>query len=359
MSLAGRYSIPMLRALAERCRAPAAVVTLVCSHLLLGCGQEEPPPTPPSQPALGPLELPVSLRAADAAPVDYYACEITPGDLRFDGATLLTLAGGRVEPADRDAAGLPALQKRLRASPRPRLAITAHAMGRYETLALVLQSASGAGIRQISLRVRKSGAGAELGWLSPGAFQVTAATPGEMVLANVAPRAWDDFTAAWEAMQAACSSGSQTGGCGSVHSNVAAGGKLKLILRAKGQGLNLEFQRVGLGAQERAAEEKQRKARLAAHKEDVIQGRMAKTDLEKEMLGGPPATEASFQFRASEALTSPSVLSAVMRPLCADSPCGAVVSAEPITPLVRVVSLIGAAFPDGSSLPSLAFEMPQ
>jgi len=107
------------------------------------------------------------------------------------------------------------------------------------------------------------------------------------------------------------------------------------------------------------ADEKQRKAQLAAHKEDVMQGRMSKTDLEKELLGGPPATEASFQFRASEALNPPSVLSAVMRPLCAAKPCGAVVSAEPTTPVVRVASLIGAAFPDGSVLPGLAFEMPQ
>jgi len=326
---------------------------------LLGCGKVEPPPAPPAPPALGPLELPVSLRAADPAPIDSYACEITPGELRWDGASLLTLQGGRVAPGDRDASGLPALRARLQTTPRARIAISAHAMARYETLALVLQSASAAGVRQLSLRVRKSGAGAELGWLSPAAFQITPATPGEVVLANVAPRPWDDFTAAWEAMQAACSSGSQTGGCGYVTSNVAAGGKLKLILHAKGQGLNLEFQRVGLSAQEQAAEEKQRKAQLTAHKEDVAQGRMNKTDLEKEMLGGPPATEASFQFRASEALNPPSVLSAVMRPLCAAKACGAVVSAESITPLVRVVSLIGAAFPDGSVLPSLAFEMPQ
>jgi biopolymer transport protein ExbD len=332
---------------------------LVSGLVVLGCGESEPPPAPPAAAALGPLELPVSLRSADAAPTDFHACEITPGELRFDGATLLTLQGGRVAPADRDATGLPALQKRLQSRPRARIAISAHALARYETLVFVLQSASAAGIRQFSLQVRKSGAGAELGWLSPAAFQITAATSGEVVLANVAPRRWDDFTAAWEAMQAACSSASQAGGCGYVSSKVAVGGNLKLILHARGQGLNLEFHRVGLGAEEQAAEEKQRQAQLAAHKEDFMQGRIGKTDLEQEMLGGPPATEAAFQFRASEALNAPSVLSAVMRPLCAAKPCGAVVSAEPITPLVRVASLIGAAFPDGSLMPSLAFEMPE
>jgi hypothetical protein len=347
----------MMRALAGALRADVLVLALVCG--LLGCGKSEPPPAPPAPPVLGPLELPVSLRAGDAAPSDFHAVEITPGELRFDGATLLALQNGRVAPADRDANGLPGLQKRLLASPRGRVAISAHALARYETLVLVLQSASAAGIRQLSLQVRKSGPGAEVGWLSPAAFQITPATSDEVVLANVAPRPWDDFSAAWEAMQGACSRGSQTGGCGYVNSNVAAGGKLKLVLHAKGQGLNLEFYRVGLSAEERAAEEKQRKTQLAAHKEDFVQGRVGKTDLEKEMLGGPPADEASFQFRASEALNPPSVLSAVMRPLCGAKPCGAVVSAEPITPIVRVASLIGAAFPDGSAAPSLAFEMPQ
>ena len=45
-------------------------------------------------------------------------------------------------------------------------------------------------------------------------------------------------------------------------------------------------------------------------------------------------------------------------PLCGTRACGAVVSAESPTMMVRVVSLIGAAFADGSAAPSLAFEMP-
>jgi hypothetical protein len=47
-----------------------------------------------------------------------------------------------------------------------------------------------------------------------------------------------------------------------------------------------------------------------------------------------------------------------MKPLCGSKACGAVLSAESTTLVVRVVSLIGAAFPDGAAPPIVAFELP-
>ena len=122
--------------------------------------------------------------------------------------------------------------------------------------------------------------------------------------------------------------------------------------------MNLNFERVGLSPEELATEEKERKAKLADHKEDVIQGRMKQTDLEKELTEGDPASDASFQFRGREAVDPPSTITQVMQPLCGTRACGAVVSAESPTMMVRVVSLIGAAFADGTAAPTLAFEMP-
>jgi hypothetical protein len=144
-----------------------------------------------------------------------------------------------------------------------------------------------------------------------------------------------------------------------VQSNVAKGGNLKIVLHASGQGVNVNFFRAGLTPEELAAEEAARKAELATKKEDFMQGRgVTKTDLEKELLEGDPANEALFQFRAKEALELPSAVSQVMEPLCGTKACGAIVSADSNTLMVRVVSLIGAAFADGSAPPVLAFELP-
>jgi hypothetical protein len=122
--------------------------------------------------------------------------------------------------------------------------------------------------------------------------------------------------------------------------------------------VNLGFFRVGLTPEQLAEEEKVRTDALAAKKEDIVQGRTKQTDVAEELEAGPPASQALFQFRAQEALETPSALSETMRPLCGNRACGAVVSAESATLLVRVASLIGAAFPDGGASPTLAFELP-
>jgi hypothetical protein len=336
----------------------------------IACGEQSAASVQATKPpALGPLELPVSLRAQDPAPSDFYEVEITPSELRVGREVVLALHNGRVPAGERDAATLPKLTAIFKQTPRARLALSAHAMLAYETFSLTLGSAAAAGIHQLSVQVRSPGGGVSTGWLSPAGFQLgpgTSVSPAgqaarhdDVAFADLPARNWDEFTAAWETMHGACAAKSQTGGCGYVNPSVARGGRLKLVLRAKGQGVNLEFFRVGLTPEQLAREEKQRKQSLSAHKEDFMQGRMVKTDLEKELLEGPPASEASFQFRAEEALTSPSALSAVLAPLCGSRRCGALVSADPITPIVRVISLIGAAFPDSAAAPVLAFEMAQ
>jgi hypothetical protein len=178
----------------------------------------------------------------------------------------------------------------------------------------------------------------------------------EVSLGSVDPRNWDEFAGAWEAVYDACR-GAQTGSCAYVPGNVAKGGKLKIELLAAGQGVNLNFFRAGV-EETLSEEDAKQKAKLAQMKEDFLQGRIAKTDLEKELLEGPAATEALFQFRAREALAADSPISKTLAPLCGTRACGAVVSGAGNTLAVRTLSLIGAAFPDGAAAPHLAFEQP-
>jgi biopolymer transport protein ExbD len=348
-----------------------AVMEAVSLGLLCvaGCSSKpEQPPPEPLGPPLGVLELPVSLRTSDPAPSDARKVEVTMGDVRVDDKLVLKLENGQVPAAERQDGVLPKLKAALQAPARASIALHAHASLPYETGALVLSTASAAGAQKVTFRVRKSGGSTETGWLSVSNFQMTPRTYDEVVIPSVEARKWDEFVKAWQAMHDACRT-SQTGVCPYVETNVAQGGNLKITLFASGSGVNLNFFRVGLTPAELAAEAQKRKAALAAQNEDAVQGRKKdkkktktkiepKSDLEKELTEGEPASEALFQFRAREATDLPSVLTQVMQPLCGTKACGVVATADSNTLMVRVVSLIGAAFPDGAAPPIVAFEMP-
>jgi hypothetical protein len=271
---------------------------------------------------------------------------------------LFALENGRVPAAEQSAGVAPKLKAALASPSRARAALHVHASLPYETAALVLNTAASAGLHQLAMQVRKRGASTDTGFMTIAAFQTTPRTDDEVKFSAVDPRKWDEFAAVWQAVHDACR-GSRSGSCAYVPGSVAKGGNLKIVLHASGQGVNVNFFRTGLTPEELAAEEKRRNAELATKKEDFIQGRgVTKTDLEKELLEGDPADQALFQFRADEALADKSAITELMKPLCGPKACGTVVSADGNTLMIRVVSLIGAAFPDGSAPPTLAFELP-
>jgi biopolymer transport protein ExbD len=333
------------------------VIGVLCMGLAACGGKDAEQAAAPLPPALGVLELPISLRAADAAPSDFHKVEVNLTEVRANDQIVIKLENGRVPAAEKQDGVITKLKAALQSPAHPRITLAAHASLPYETAAMVLNSAAAAGIHQLSFQVRKAGAATDTGWLTINGFQMTPRTYDEVPISNVDPRNWDDFANLWQQMHDECR-GSQTASCPYVPEAAAKGGKLKIVLFAAGSGVNLNFERVGLSPEQLAAEDKERKSKLADHKEDVIQGRMKQTDLEKELTEGDPASNASFQFRGREAVTPPSTITQVMQPLCGTRACGAVVSAESPTMNALVVQLIGAAFADGSAAPSLAFEMP-
>jgi len=337
-------------------------VVAVCVGMLggfgVGCGDKEAEVAEdtPKGPVLGDMELPVSLRTDGAAPGDAHKLEISPAEMRLNDKTVLMLEGGRV-PAAEQQGGVIAKLKAALSPQKPILALHLHAMVPYETLAQVLTTAHEAGVRDAAFRVRKVGATPETGWMRADGFAVTGRTEGEVAIGSVAPRKWDEFTAQWQTISDACR-GAMTGSCAYVPTTPAKGGNLKMVLFASGQGVNINFYRVGLSPEELAAEEAKLKAETAKAQEDVAQGRKEAMDLEEQLAGGPPPSEALFQFRNNEGLKSPSAISATIAPLCGSSACGVVLSSDSNTKLLGVVSLIGAAFPDGTVAPHMAFEQP-
>lgn len=342
------------------CKPRSLVIGSLCCFLsLAACGgeeKEEAAADGPKVPVLGVLELPVALRTGDAAP-EGRKVDVGLTELRVDDATVLTLDSGKITPADRTGDVAPKLQAALQTPAKNAIVLSAHSGLPYDTIALILSSAHAAGIHDLALAVRKPGGSTDSGFAVLKNFSVTPRTDDEVAIPSVDPRKWDELTAAWQAMHDACRA-AETGSCAYVPGEAAKGGNLKIVLHAAGQGVNLDFYRVGLSPEQLAEEEKARTAALAAKKEDIVQGRKKQTDVAEEEEAGPPASEALFQFRSQEALEAPSALSETMRPLCGNRACGVVVSAEPQTLLVRVASLVGAAFPDGGASPVVAFELP-
>ena len=75
----------------------------------------------------------------------------------------------------------------------------------------------------------------------------------------------------------------------------------------------------------------------------------------------PPATTAAFTWRYEATTPGPeeeNVVAKTMRPLCGAQACGALVEAEAQTPTMRVISFLGAAFPNGTDAPYLMLQIP-
>jgi biopolymer transport protein ExbD len=330
--------------------------TFTCSFLVLSlvtslaaCGEKKDEAAPPSGPIVGVLELPVSLRTSAPAPADAHDLEISPTEIHVAGQPVMMLANGVVAASDRQGNELPKLAAALKTPMRSRIALSASAQVPYETVVLVLQTAKSNGIRGVSFKVRPPGGSTTTGFLELDDFQVQPKSKSdeEVQLQSVAVRPWSDFVTRWEEVQTGCR-GAMSGSCAFKPEKVAEGGNLKIILHTAGQGVNVDFFRVGAPPPE--AEKPKEKVKM-------IEGVKA-MDIVADVEQAPPATEASFQFRATEALANPSPVSATVKPVCGTSACGVFVTAEKTTLLVRVVSLLGAAFPDGTPAPIVAFELP-
>ena len=337
---------------------------------LWACGGDKgEAPAPPSGPIVGVLELPISLRTSGTAPSDFHDVEVSPTDVHAGGQPVITLASGAVAAADRQGAQIPKLSAALSKAPHAVMALAVAAAVPYDTVALVLSTAKAAGVRGVAFKVRPHGGSSTPAWLALDALDVRprSKTDEEVVFDGLAKRPWSDFSSKWDEVQAACRT-SPTGSCAFKPASVAEGGDLKIVLQTAGQGVNVDFFRIGPppeaapAAEPAAAGKADKKAKAKAgkkkHKPELIDGVKAPTDVAAEVEQALPATEALFQFRAQEAVTSPSAVSETIKPVCGATPCGVVVQAEKATLFVRIVSLLGAAFPDRTPAPRVVFELP-
>jgi hypothetical protein len=345
--------------------ARSLIVAILVSYSAAGCsvfkGEEKVPGASAADEVGRPLndmDLPVSLRMRDTPPTDAHQIEITTEQMRLGGVPVIALANGKVADADKTADGIiPKLETALRGASHAGIALRIQANLSYGTVALILNTAKKVGVMNASFQVRDVGNSSKTGWLTADGYVMSSKADYVPNIPSVAPKAWESFTAKWEEITAACKS-APTGNCAYADTNFARGGTLKIELLSSGRGVNVDFYQVGLTEQQQKDEEKRRAKELAKKKEDFLQGRISNEDMVAFLLLGDPATQALFQFRYQEALSAPSSLTSTMAPMCHRERCGVVVTADPVSPMVRVVTMMGAAFPDGTPSPAYAFEQP-
>jgi hypothetical protein len=322
------------------------------------CGKKEDTAAAPSGPIVNVLDLALSARNSGTAPSDAYDVEVASTAINVGGQQALTLTDGVVPPAERSGDIVPKLKDALAKTPHANMILSVSSSVPYSTAALVLSTAKAANVKSVSFKVRPPGSQSNTGFLTLDNFSVRPKTKNDedVAIPGAPTRPWSDFTSQWDAVQSGCR-GAPSGNCASKPESIADGGNLRTTLYAAGQGVNVAFYRVGAPPPPPAAEPE--KPAKKGKGKDKGKGKKDKNfDPVAEVEQAPPATDATFQFRAQEAVAASSAISETTRPVCGQTACGVAVQGEKATLFVRLLSLLGAAFPDRTPAPAVAFELP-
>lgn len=341
-------------------RFPVALVVVASLLCVAGCHKKAKPAS--SAPIVGVMELPISLRNEDAAPANALRIEASPTELRLDGRKVLDLQSGRAPEAERRNDMLPRLRSAIQGGGVKKAAtVSLHVNTPYETLVAIINTLRDVGVDTVAFAVRK-GSEPKAGWMTLSDVRVQ--QPSDQPVEFVGPkqRQWDEFIKVWDSVQDACL-GDHSVDCDpkpeittsdGKHDWVVPGGSMGMTLLAKGNALKLTFERSGPAAGADGGTESDKQKALEA-----LQKRLTNTVKPGEEPPPPLATEASFTWRFPAATESQSPISLAVRPVCGVQPCGAVVTSDYLTPSMRVLSFIGAAFPNGTPSPALVFERPR
>ena len=333
-------------------RSLALVVGLLLSMPLLACEEEEEVQQEPA-PEIGIMEMPISLRNADPAPNNALRVSISPDAMGADGAHLINLESGRVPEGEMSGGVITKLQEKLRGGGARRAgAITLHVNTPYETTAAVLDTFKQNNINEVAFEVRKPGSAGETGWMVLDNFQVEA-EDDEPETFQAGQRRWNELIENWEAVYEACRRDHYVD-CDGKPFNPAEGGEMQISLFARGSALKVHFERFGVDPAEDEA------AQAAKRGPAMIEGVPSAVPEGEEEDMGPPVVDGTFTWRfraATDEGLSP--ITGAFRPLCGAQPCGVVVTGDPDTLSMRLISFLGAAFPNGTEAPITLWEIPE
>lgn len=298
--------------------------------------------------AVSPMELPVSLRTS-ARVAGAVGISISPTAIVVDGKKVADLASGRLPDGERTGT-IPALAASLGQGNGARTAsLRAHVNTPYETTLAVLRTLGKQGISTVAFEVRK-GSSPEALMLELASFAVLneAEASSPAVFPGDAQRPWDAFVSHWSEMNDACRRAHSVD-CDGKPEAVAEGGNAQIRLWSRGRGLKIEVERFGGPAVLAKAP--------AGEPVEMIEG-VPSAPSGSSAPSSEPAVDGAFTWRFEAATDANSPISAAMRPLCGAHHCGVLVVADALTPTMRVVSFLGAAFPDGAPAPHVRFVAP-
>jgi len=331
--------------------------------LTLGACNKEEEVKPDLTPRLGLLELSSSHRTGDPEPTGAARVEITQTEIVVDGVPALPLEGGKIPAAEKSGYDLPKLKEKL--SGKKAIAVSVYAAVPYATLGRALNTAVEAGVSDIAFKVRKPNASNQSGWLDlKNSRFIKSAEETKFDESSLLP--WDNFAQHWEDSVDACQS-SQKADCGYKPLAKAEGGKLDMMLRVRGTGYALRFRQAGAPAPvadagvaaatpEKAEKKKDKKKK---GKTEMLEGlKAAPGGGGGEETAPPPATEHLFTLRTDQATIDPSPISGITRPVCSATSCPVVIEPEGLSMSTQVIALLGAAFPDGTPAPQVAWVLP-
>ncbi len=310
-----------------------------------GCSESAETKTE-AAPIVGVLELPIVQRTGGNPVATAARIELSPSELRMDGEPVLALQNGKLPPGEAVDYIIPKLKVKL--SGKGGLAITAHATIPYATLARVIRTGLESGAKELAFQVRKPNTTKDTGWLTIRESHFTD-TPENGKFAAGELLSWDAFAKVWEESIRGCQESGRAD-CGYGPVTKAAGGQLDMMLRVRGSGIAVRMRQEG-GPEAAAQADKPKKAR--AEMLDGIKAAPAAEEKEPD-----PSTEHVFTLRADQATTVPSPVSGITKPVCGSVTCPVVLDAEGISSTIHVLSLLGAAFPDGTPEPKVAWVLP-
>ena len=321
------------------------IALLSTSLLAFACGGgEEEVPEESADPIMGLMEFPISHRLSPNAPANAIRIEVSPTLLRMDGRTLLEIEGGRIPDAARAGNIITALQTGIDAGPARRAAeLSLHANTPYITTALLVATLKAANVSQLAFAVRTVGE-PNAGYLTIDEFE----TRDEVIELYEFPEAqmpaWGVVATNWETMYSACRENHYVD-CAFKPTVIAEGGHTHITLFARGNGVKIELHRVGDPV-----------VVAPTAGPELIDG--VGTAVDQAIAEATPAEQAAFTWRYNATTDAESPVSGTMRPLCGAANCGVLLTAEALTPTMRILSFIGAAFPTGTDAPNVVFQVP-
>lgn len=343
-------------------RPPAFLFLLFA--ISTACDKDEVKPD--LTPRLGTLELPTSHRIGDTEPADAARIEITPSAVFLAGEEVLPLENGKIPATERSGYDLPKLKAKLGGQRVAALAV--YAAVPYATLARVMHTALGAGAGELAFKVRKPNSTTDTGWLTIKKNHFVE-SPEDSKFDEGQLVSWDAFAKTWEDSLSACQASSRAD-CGYRPMAKAEGGKLDMMLRVRGSGVALRFRQAGAepassdagaaaadeGGEKVASKTKEKAKKKKKKRAEMLDGIAAAPVAEEE--APEPSTEHVFTLRTDQATADPSPISGIVKPVCSGTSCPVVLDAEGISMSIQVLSLLGAAFPDGTPAPSVAWVLP-